>query len=466
VLHPNSQNRLNLPGQDISNPLMDLPNPLYSYPKSEGRRRKSAILLIAIWLSIGLLHLSSVGLLFTLGLTSLMGVHALLMLVANPGESPAPILAEALTEDCPFVSLVVAAKDEEAVIQSLVQKLCSISYPPDRYELWVVDDNSGDRTPQILAELAQTHPQLHWMRRAAGSTGGKSGALNQILPLMKGDLIGVFDADAQVSADLLHQVLPHFINPSVGAVQVRKVIANAETNFWTRGQGAEMILDAFLHERRNITGGIGELRGNGQFVRRTALERCGKWNEETITDDLDLTFRLHLDHWDIASVLFPVVQEEGVTHAVGLWHQRNRWAEGGYQRYLDYWPLLLRNQLGYRKSFDLGMFWLLQYIVPTAVIPDTLMSLWRGQMPILLPLSSLTMSLSFVGMFAGLNRIRRRQKQPLALRPMLIQSVLGTLYMAHWFVVIASVTARMAIRPKRFNWVKTLHVGQSSPSVN
>jgi 1,2-diacylglycerol 3-beta-glucosyltransferase len=445
---------------------MDLLNPLDTYPKSEGRRRKSAILLIAIWLSIGLLHLSSVGLLFTLGLTSLMGIHALRMLVANPGESPAPILPEALAGDCPFVSLVVAAKDEEAVIQSLVQKLCSISYPHDRYELWVVDDNSGDRTPQILAALAQTYPQLHWMRRAAGSTGGKSGALNQILPLMKGDLIGVFDADAQVSADLLHQVLPHFINPNIGAVQVRKVIANAETNFWTRGQGAEMILDAFLHERRNITGGIGELRGNGQFVRRTALERCGKWNEETITDDLDLTFRLHLDHWDIASVLFPVVQEEGVTRAVGLWHQRNRWAEGGYQRYLDYWPLLLTNQLGYRKSFDLGMFWLLQYIVPTAVIPDTLMSVWRGQMPILLPLSSLTMSLSFVGMFAGLNRIRRHQKQPLALGSIFIQSALGTLYMAHWFVVIASVTARMAIRPKRFNWVKTLHVGQSSPSVN
>jgi 1,2-diacylglycerol 3-beta-glucosyltransferase len=445
---------------------MDLPNTLYNYPKSQGRRRKSAILLIAVWISIVLLHLSSIGLLFTLGLTSLMGAHALRMLIADPGEAPAPILPGVVAEDCPFVSLVVAAKDEEAVIDSLVQKLCSVDYPKDRYELWVVDDNSGDRTPLILADLAQQYPQLHWMRRAAGSTGGKSGALNQILPLMKGDLIGVFDADAQVSANLLHEVLPHFDKPNIGAVQVRKVIVNAETNFWTRGQGAEMILDAFLHERRNITGGIGELRGNGQFVRRSALERCGKWNEETITDDLDLTFRLHLDHWDIASVLFPMVQEEGVTRAVGLWHQRNRWAEGGYQRYLDYWPLLLTNRLGYQKSFDLGMFWLLQYIVPTAVIPDTLMSVWRGQMPILLPLSSLTMSLSFVGMFAGLNRIRCHRKEPLTLWPMAVQSALGTLYMAHWFVVIASVTARMAIRPKRFNWVKTLHVGQSSPSVN
>lgn len=435
------------------------------HPRSQGRRRKSAILLMAVWSVVILLHLSSIGLWFTLGLTSLMGAHALRMLAADPGDPIDRIVADALAEPLPFVSLVVAAKDEETVIQSLVHKLCSIDYPANCYELWVVDDNSSDRTPQILADLAHQYPQLHWLRRASDSTGGKSGALNQTLPLMKGDLIGVFDADAQVSADLIHGVLPHFVNPKTGAVQVRKVIVNADVNFWTKGQSAEMVLDAFLHERRNITGGIGELRGNGQFVRRTALERCGRWNEETITDDLDLTFRLHLDQWTIASVLFPVVQEEGVTRTLGLWHQRNRWAEGGYQRYLDYWPVLLTNRMGYRKSFDLGLFWLLQYIVPTAVIPDTVMSVWRSQIPILLPLSGLTMSLSFVGMFAGFNRIRRHQKQPLTLLPMLLHAALGTIYMAHWFVVIAFVTTRMAIRPKRFNWVKTLHVGHS-PAAN
>ncbi|MGB8700407.1 MAG: glycosyltransferase family 2 protein, partial [Thermosynechococcaceae cyanobacterium] len=83
--------------------------------------------------------------------------------------------------------------------------------------------------------------------------------------------------------------------------------------------------------------------------------------------------------------------------------------------------------------------------------------------PLLLPLSSLTMGLSFVGMFAGLNRIRRRQNQSLHLVPMTLQALLGTLYMFHWFVVVASVTARLAIRPKRLNWVKTVHVG-STPS--
>jgi 1,2-diacylglycerol 3-beta-glucosyltransferase len=434
---------------------------LQGYPKGQGRRRKAALLLVLVWSCVIVLHLSSIGVWVVAGIATLMGAHLVKLFGTSPTSAPIPLAPDLAPETYPFVSLLVAAKDEEAVIQSLVETLCTLDYPSSRYELWVVDDNSSDRTPKVLAELALRYPHFHWLRRPSGSSGGKSGALNQVLPLTKGDIIGVFDADAQVPKDLLRHVLPYFDGPTMGAVQVRKAIANANTNFWTRGQSIEMTLDAFLQERRSAIGGIGELRGNGQFVRRTALERCGGWNEDTITDDLDLTLRLHLDLWDIGLMLSPVVNEEGVTRMMGLWHQRNRWAEGGYQRYLDYWPLLLKNRLGYRKSIDLIVFLTLQYLLPAATIPDTALSLLRGQLPVLLPLSSLTMALSFIGMFAGLNRIRRGQNLPFQLFPTLFQSILGTLYMFHWFVVVSSVTARMAFRAKRFNWVKTLHVGPS-----
>ena len=438
------------------------PDWLQDYPKSEGRRRKAALLLVAVWASIFALHLSARGFWVPIGLTTLMGVHLLRLLGTRPVSIPAPVSLDSPPESYPFISLVVAAKDEEAVITSLVEKLCALDYPAARYELWVVDDNSGDRTPLLLAELPQRYPNFHWLRRGAEAKGGKSGALNQVLPLLKGDFIGVFDADAQVADNLLRAVLPYFEPVEVGAVQVRKAIANAEVNFWTKGQSIEMMFDSFLHERRNAFGGIGELRGNGQFVRRTALERCGGWNEDTITDDLDLTFRLHLDGWNIASVVSPFVQEEGVTRTIGLWHQRNRWAEGGYQRYLDYWPLILNNRMGFRKTLDLVIFWLIQYILPTAVIPDTLLAAWYGQPPVLLPLSLLTTSLSLVGMFAALNRIGKVQNKPLNLAQITFGSILGTVYMSHWLVVVASVTARMSIRAKRFNWVKTVHVGATA----
>jgi 1,2-diacylglycerol 3-beta-glucosyltransferase len=442
-----------------------------------GRRRKAAVALTVVWSSTIALHLFSGGYWLVLGLTTLLGIHALRVMLARPIPTPEPLAIDD-PEKLPFVSLLVAAKNEEAVIGSLVRTLCNLDYPTCRYELWVVDDNSTDRTPTMLQRLAREYKQLRVVRRPAGAGGGKSGALNQVWSLTKGEIVGVFDADAQVPRDLLRRVLPLFEREQVGAVQVRKAISQAEdlenldrSNLWIQGQIAEMALDAYFQQQRLAIGGIGELRGNGQFVRRIALEQCGGWNEETITDDLDLTIRLHLDHWDVDFLMFPSVQEEGVTRAVGLWHQRNRWAEGGYQRYLDYWRLIARNRMGTRKTLDLLIFWVIQYFMPTAAVPDTLLAIARNSPPVLTPATSLTLTLSVVGMFVGLRRIQAEKREKgrgkrekagtllVSYLSTLSHGVFGTLYMLHWIPVIAGTTARISIRPKRLKWVKTIHYG-------
>jgi len=430
----------------------------------EGRRRKAAIALTAIWSSTIALHLLSWGSWLVLGLTAVMGVHAVRVLLARPIPVPEPMVRQH-PEEYPYVSILVAAKNEEAVIGSLVEDLCNLDYPADRYDLWVVDDNSSDRTPLVLERLAAERPQLNIIRRAANAMGGKSGALNQVWSVAKGDIIAVFDADAQVPKDLLRRVLPLFEREQVGAVQVRKAIANAPTNLWTRGQETEMAIDSYFQQQRIALGGIGELRGNGQFVRRAALESFGGWNEQTITDDLDLTLRLHLDQWDIDFLLLPAVGEEGVTRAVGLWHQRSRWAEGGYQRYLDYWRLIARNRMGRRKTFDLCLFLMSQYVLPTAAVPDFMMAIARSSSPMLLPITSLMIMLSFIGMFTGLRRIEAGMQETLprrsirAIAATLGQTLLGQIYMLHWIPIMASTTARMSVRPKRLKWVKTVHHG-------
>ena len=424
-----------------------------SYPGFEGRRRKAAVTITIVWGGTVALHLFSWGYWLVLGLTTLMGIHALRVLLARPLATPEP-LSDENQEEWPFVSLLVAAKNEEAVIGQLVKALCKLDYPACRYDLWVIDDSSTDRTPLVLKQLAQEYAQLNVFHRSAEAGGGKSGALNQVLPLTQGEIIAVFDADAQVPRDLLQRVLPLFARSEVGAVQVRKAIANANTNFWTKGQMSEMALDAFFQQQRIAMGGVGELRGNGQFVRRAALERCGGWNEETITDDLDLTLRLHLDQWDIDFLNFPAVEEEGVTHSLALWHQRNRWAEGGYQRYLDYWRLIVRNRLGTRKTIDLLMFWMTQYVLPTAAVPDFVMAIARNRPPMLAPVTSLTVTLSLIGMFLGLRHVQKR-----SFLVTLLQTLRGTFYMFHWLLVIASTTARISVRPKRLKWVKTRHQG-------
>lgn len=434
----------------------------------DGRRKKAAIVFAMIWSSTIALHLVTWGYWFILGLTTLMSIHAARLVLARPCRLPKPIEDDDLF---PTVSLMVAAKNEEAVIGRLVEMLCGLDYPSDRYEVWVIDDNSSDRTPEILDALAEQYPQLNVFHRPANAGGGKSGALNQVLPLTGGEFLAVFDADAQVERDFLRRVLPVFDRGDVGAIQVRKAIIQAEpefdskdsNNFWIRGQMAEMALDAFIHQQRAAVGGLGELRGNGQLVRREALIDCGGWNEETITDDLDLTFRLHLNQWDIEVVTEPAVYEEGVTNAIALWHQRNRWAEGGYQRYLDYWRLILRNRMGTRKTLDLAMFWMLQYVMPTAAIPDFLMAVLRHRMMLTSPISAMTLFLFLFSAIGGLRRVRRLKSAEhqtlLEWATLMVQGLRGSIYMLHWFAIVSTATLRMSIRPKRLKWVKTIHRG-------
>lgn len=431
-----------------------------SYRGYAGRRPKAALVLTLVWGGTIALHLLSWGSWLVWGLTGLVGLHALRIVFVRPRsrltEGDRPLTA------FPYVSFLIPAKNEEAAVQPLIEMLHAIDYPRDRYEVWAIDDNSSDGTPELLDRLAEQYDNLRVLHRDESARGGKSGALNQASLQAQGDIVAVFDADAQVSPDFLQRVLPLFDRDRVGAVQVRKAISNARENFWTRGQAVEMVLDAYLQEQRVTANGIGELRGNGQLIRRSALERCGYFNEETITDDLDLTFRLHLDGWDIECITDTTVREEGVTAARALWHQRSRWAEGGYQRYLDYWRLLCGRRLSFAKRVDLFVFLLVQYLLPTAAVPDLLLSILRTRLPMLSPLTTLAISFSLFWMFLGLRRIdgQEQKRQPQGL--LLWNTLEGTLYMMHWFVVMATTTARLAVRPKRLKWVKTVHQGLST----
>ncbi len=430
--------------------------------KGERRRLKAATLLLALYTFIILLHLAAWGAMFVVLCSVVLGAYAGRLLAIGGSfldeRTALPVSSATSADDLslPSVSILVAAKNEEAVIASLVQELHHIDYPRDRLEFWVVDDNSSDRTPTLLEGLKRQYPQLKTLRRGVEARGGKSGALNQVMAFAKGDIIGVFDADARIPAEVLQQVVPLFGQPQVGAVQLRKSIANADVNFWTRGQAAEMALDSFLQTQRILVGGLGELRGNGQFVRRTALERCGGWNEATITDDLDMTFRLHLDGWDILCPAYPAVGEEGVTRWWQLWHQRNRWAEGGYQRYLDYWSALVKNRMGTLKTLDMAAFFLIQYAMPAAALPDCLTAIALERPPLLTPLVAVSVVFSAIAMARGIRRAHGS-----APFHTLAHTLLGTLYMLHWIPVMAAVTHRLAIRPKRLKWVKTVHQGMA-----
>lgn len=432
------------------------------FQRYERRRLKAAIALASVWLLVVMVHLVIWGQWLVYGLCLLIGCHLTRVLLQVPQPRPealpswqdTPRLEREETDlsQWPLVSILVAAKNEVSVVERLVASLTAIDYPPTRCDIWLIDDNSTDGTGQLMAQLAQQHDQIQVVHRDDTAQGGKSGALNQVWPTTNGTILLVFDADAQIPPDCLRRVVPLFQQAAVGAVQLRKAIANGTDNFWTRGQVAEMAFDARCQLQRVAVGGIGELRGNGQFVRRAALEQCGGWNEETITDDLDLTLKLHVNGWDVPLVMSPAVREEGVTRAVSLWHQRNRWAEGGYQRYLDYWRLITPRRLGWGKAFDLASFWIIQYGLPTAALPDLVLAIARQRPPMLMPLSSLAALFATLSMAQGL-----RRSQSASAFSILVQTLRGMVYMTHWLLIVGIVTCRMAIRPKRLKWVKTQH---------
>jgi 1,2-diacylglycerol 3-beta-glucosyltransferase len=307
-----------------------------------------------------------------------------------------------------------------------------------------------------LEELSRQHHFLNVRRRQRNAGGGKSGALNALLPQLKGDWMLVLDADADLNPQLLQRIQPHLRSSAWGAVQLRKAVLQGDASWLTRSQALEMAFDAEMQIGRIAKGGIGELRGNGQLLRREVLLACGGFNEDTVTDDLDLSFRLLLGGHAVAVIWNPPVQEEPVTRWSALLRQRQRWAEGGLQRFLDYWPSLLSNRLSLRQQLDLLVFFLLQYALPIATVGDLMASLGLWQLPLLWPLSVSTLTLSAV----GLGRAGRQSSEgpPLpAVTP--LNLLVANTYLIHWFLVIPWVTARMALRPKRLVWAKTVHAG-------
>ena len=392
----------------------------------------------------------------SLALTVLLGIYALrtvfLPLLRGGFQQPAaPLPAE-----WPAVDLVVAARDEEAVIGRLVERLAALRYPQEQLRIWVVDDGSDDRTPEVLQAYQRRYPQLQVLRRPRDAGGGKSGALNAVLPKLQGRWLLVLDADAQLQPDVLERLVAHAEQGNWSAVQLRKAVVNADQNLLTRAQAMEMALDAVIQQGRLSNGGVVELRGNGELLQRQAVLSCEGFNEATVTDDLDLSFRLLVQGQPVSLLWDPPVQEEAVTAVAALWRQRQRWAEGGLQRFFDYWGGLLGPELSAARKLDLSCFFLLQYVLPVMAVADLITAACSRSAPVMWPLSFVAFGLSGGAILVG---CRRRSEGPdlPAMHP--FNLALGIAYLGHWFVVIPYTTLRMALLPKRLVWAKTLHVG-------
>ncbi len=372
-----------------------------------------------------------------------------------PGSDPA-LPEPAAGNGSTAVDVLVAARDEQAVIARLVERVAALRWPKEGLRLWVVDDGSEDRTPEELAALAGRFPLLQVLRRPRDAGGGKSGALNLVLPQLQGRWLMVLDADADLQPDTLERLIPWAEARGWAAVQLRKAVVNPDDNLLTRAQAMEMAFDAVIQEGRLAGGGVGELRGNGQLLRREAVLACGGFNEATVTDDLDLSLRLLLHGQPVGLLWNPPVGEEAVLNLPALWRQRQRWAEGGLQRFLDYGLGLGNGRLSRAQKLDGLCFFLLQYAMPVLAAADLIAVPITRTPPVMWPFSIVPFALSGLAIRGGCRRGGEGPPLP-AITP--FNLALGILYLCHWFLVIPWVCARMALFPKRLVWAKTSHLG-------
>ena len=266
-------------------------------------------------------------LLFAFGLNLLyLTVRALRM---KRRTAPKPVTANE-----PAVCVQVPIYNERYVAERVLDAVCAIDWPRDRFEVQVLDD-SDDETTQIVARRVE-----QWRRRGIrvshvrrGSRSGfKAGALAYGFKLTEAPLIAIFDADFVPPPDFLRRMVAAFDDPSIGFAQARWGHLDEGYSMFTRLQA--MAIDFhFLVEQavRSAGGYFTNFTGTAGVWRRAAIEDAGGWNARTLTEDLDLSYRAQLRGWKAAYVEDMVVPEELPVSIDAYRRQQSRWATGSFQ---------------------------------------------------------------------------------------------------------------------------------------
>ncbi|KGG13688.1 MULTISPECIES: glycosyltransferase [Prochlorococcus] len=430
---------------------------------NEGNRRYKTVLFLSCCFVVGLIPYlipSSIRLLPAILIALFLGIYAIGIVLKQKDQRFYESQLMPFDEDdyasLPSVDVLISARDEENVVDRLVKRLMNIRYPKDKLTIMIVDDGSKDKTAVLLIQLKKSFPDLKVLNRSRSSGGGKSGALNEALSQLRGDWVFILDADAQFDVDILLRLVPFARQHGWSAVQLRKSVTNAKNNLLTLCQSMEMAMDAVIQQGRLFSGGVVELRGNGQLLNRNMLNNCGGFNEDTVTDDLDLSFRLLIAGANVGLLWNPPIQEEAVETISSLWLQRNRWAEGGLQRFFDYFPFLISTKINFIKKLDLFCFFSLQYVLPIVSFFDLIIAFLKSSMPLYWPFSLIAFTVSGVAYFRG---CRRKVEGPELPSPRFFRLVAAVIYLVHWFIVIPWVSIKMALMPKVLVWSKTNHSG-------
>ena len=271
----------------------------------------------------------------------------------------------------PLVSILVAAYAEEAVIEGTIESLLRVDYP--HMEIVVVDDGSPDRTVDLLRPYVEAD-QIRLLKKPFNE--GKAMALNDAVPILRGEIILVIDADIQPRPEILRYMVPHFGSARVAAVAGNPQAANTDS-LLAKIQAVEFAsIVSVLRRAQRVWGRILTVSGAVCAFRKSAIVDVGLFDPEMATEDIALTWKLERAFYDVRYEPRAVVAMQVPEGFRALWQQRRRWARGlvqvlrrnagmfldwrTHRLWLIYGEAVLSIIWAYAATVMLG-FWLLSY---------------------------------------------------------------------------------------------------------
>jgi len=265
----------------------------------------------------------------------------------------------------PFVSVVIPAHNEEEVIGRLLKRICEFTYPKERLQVLVVNDGSTDGTGKTVDEFACKYDFIEPLHRKHAV--GKAAALNEALRHVNGEFVYFFDADYVPDVDYLQDMNRGFFDLRVGIVQSNIRVLNLDkhvSSVVSLERAGGYRVDQLA---RDILGLIPQFGGTAGGVRRSLLESLGGFDEHSLAEDTDLTFRAYLAGYKIRYLPDVGSYEEAVDSWLAYWRQRTRWAKGHMQCAFKYFlPLIRSKNLSFREKLD-GFLLLNIYFVPVLI---------------------------------------------------------------------------------------------------
>ena len=264
------------------------------------------------------------------------------------------VKTETKTEDLPFVTIQLPIFNEMYVTERLIDNIILFNYPKDKYEIHVLDD-STDETVDISRRKVEEYKAKGFnieLYHRTDRSGYKAGALKDAMKYVKGEFIAIFDADFLPRPDFLRATIPHFQDKRVGVVQTRWEHINQDYSILTKLQAMQLNVHFTVEQQGRKSGNcLLQFNGTAGVWRRTTIDDAGGWEADTLTEDLDLSYRAQIKGWKIAYLEKFGSPAELPAEMNGLKSQQFRWMKGGAENARKLLPTVWKSDLTWMQKF-------------------------------------------------------------------------------------------------------------------